>query len=121
MLRQFAESGACPMLFDVLWAPLFLVVLFLVHPLLGVVGACQCAFSCFGLAFAGECPHRSLRLARSALRCRGVTARFVIAVGNIHVIRTMGMLDGAARLIYQAAQDARTRTTWPSAATRSSC
>jgi ATP-binding cassette subfamily C protein len=30
-----------------------------------------------------------------------------MAVGNLHVIRAMGMLDGAARLIRQAAQDAR--------------
>jgi ATP-binding cassette subfamily C protein len=30
-----------------------------------------------------------------------------MAVGNIHVIRAMGMLEGAARLIHQAAQDAR--------------
>src|ERR1700680_1491248 len=36
-LRQFVQSGACPMLFDVLWTPLFLGVLFLVHPLLGAI------------------------------------------------------------------------------------
>jgi ATP-binding cassette subfamily C protein len=30
-----------------------------------------------------------------------------MAVGNLHVIRAMGMLDSAARLIRQAAQDAR--------------
>jgi ATP-binding cassette subfamily C protein len=30
-----------------------------------------------------------------------------MAIGNLHVIRAMGMLDGAARLIGQAAQDAR--------------
>src|ERR1700676_450316 len=33
VLRQFLDSHACPMLFDALWAPLFLCVLFLVHPL----------------------------------------------------------------------------------------
>ena len=38
-LRQFAQSGACSTLFDALWTPLFLGVLFLVHPLLGVIGA----------------------------------------------------------------------------------
>jgi ABC-type protease/lipase transport system fused ATPase/permease subunit len=31
----------------------------------------------------------------------------VTAAGNIHMIRTMGMFDGAARLIYQSAQEAR--------------
>ena len=52
-LRQFVESGACPMLFDVLWVPLFLDVLFLVHPLLGAIGAGS-AFFLFALALAGE-------------------------------------------------------------------
>src|ERR1700736_2858937 len=33
VLRQFVESGACPLLFDALWAPFFLSVLFLIHPL----------------------------------------------------------------------------------------
>ena len=41
------------MLFDALWAPLFLLVLFLIHPLLGVVGACCVAFL-FALTVAGE-------------------------------------------------------------------
>src|ERR1700740_2491951 len=43
VLRQFMGSSACPMLFDALWAPLFLLVLFLVHPLLGVITACSVA------------------------------------------------------------------------------
>jgi ATP-binding cassette subfamily C protein len=52
-LRQFAQSGACSMLFDVLWTPLFLGVLFLVHPLLGVIGAASALFL-LGLGFAGD-------------------------------------------------------------------
>src|SRR5215467_685301 len=52
-LRQFIESGACPMLFDAFWAPLFLGVLFLIHPWLGLVGACSVAVL-FGLALAGD-------------------------------------------------------------------
>src|SRR3982075_523096 len=52
-LRHFAESGACSMLFDVLWAPLFLGVLFLVHPLLGAIGAVS-ALLMFGLGFAAD-------------------------------------------------------------------
>ena len=52
-LRQFAKSGACPMLFDVLWTPLFLFVLFLVHPLLGLIGTAS-AIALSGLAFAGD-------------------------------------------------------------------
>ena len=33
--------------------------------------------------------------------------RLAAAAGNVHLIRTMGMFDGAARLIYQDAQDER--------------
>jgi ATP-binding cassette, subfamily C, type I secretion system permease/ATPase len=104
-LRQFAQSGACSMLFDVLWAPLFLGVLFLVHPLLGVIGAVSALFL-FGLGIAGDFFTEG-RLARSVAAATTSHGRFGMAVGNIHVIRAMGMLDSAARLIHQAAQDAR--------------
>jgi ATP-binding cassette subfamily C protein len=104
-LRQFAQSAACSMLFDVLWTPLFLGVLFLVHPLLGVIGAVSALFLlCLGFAgdFLIEGP-----LARSVAALTRSHGWFGVAVGNLHVIRAMGMLDGAARLIRQAAQDAR--------------
>jgi PrtD family type I secretion system ABC transporter len=104
-LRQFAESGASPMLFDVLWSPLFLGVLFLVHPLLGVIGAVS-ALVLLGLGFAGDFFTEG-PLARSVAALARSHGRFGMAVGNVHIIRAMGMLDGAARLVHQAAQDAR--------------
>jgi PrtD family type I secretion system ABC transporter len=104
-LRQFAESGACPMLFDVLWSPLFLFVLFLVHPLLGMIGAAT-ALVVLGLGFAGDRVTEG-PLARSIAALTWSHGRFGIAVGNVHVIRAMGMLDGAARLVQQAARDSR--------------
>jgi PrtD family type I secretion system ABC transporter len=104
-LRQFAESGACPMLFDVLWSPLFLCVLFLVHPLLGLVGTLS-ALLLLGLGFAGDFFTKA-PLARSAAAQMRSQGRLSMAIGNIHVIRAMGMLDGAARLVHQAAQEAR--------------
>jgi PrtD family type I secretion system ABC transporter len=106
-LRQFAQSGACSMLFDVLWAPLFLGVLFLVHPLLGVIGTVS-ALLLFGLGFAGDFFTEG-PLARSVAALARSHGRFGMAVGNVHVIRAMGMLDGAARLVHQAAQDARSQ------------
>jgi len=105
VVRQFVESSACPTLFDALWAPLFLSVLFLVHPLLGVIGACSVLFL-FGLALAGDVLTEDA-LARSGAALSRSHGRFATAVDNVHLIRTMGMLDRAARLICQASQDAR--------------
>ena len=104
-LRQFSESGASSMLFDVLWSPLFLIVLFLVHPLLGAIGAVS-ALLLFGLGFAGDFV-TAAAMARSAAALTRSHGRFGMAVANVHLIRAMGMLDGAARLVHQAAQDAR--------------
>jgi PrtD family type I secretion system ABC transporter len=105
VLRQFVESSACPMLFDALWAPLFLSVLFLVHPLLGVIGACS-VLILFGLALAGDVLTEDA-LARSGAALSSSHGRFGTAIDNVHLIRTMGMLDRAARRICQASQDAR--------------
>ncbi|MFL6838972.1 MAG: type I secretion system permease/ATPase, partial [Bradyrhizobium sp.] len=105
VLRQFVESNACPMLFDALWAPFFLGVLFLVHPLLGVIGTCS-VLLLFGLTFACDFLTED-ELARSGAALSRSYGRLAAAVGNVHLIRTMGMSDGAARLIYQDAQDAR--------------
>jgi PrtD family type I secretion system ABC transporter len=105
VLRQFMDSSACPMLFDALWAPLFLVVLFLVHPLLGVIAACSVAFT-FGLTLAKEMLTEDA-LARSGAAVSRGYGRLTTAVANIRMIRTMGMFDGTARLIQEAAYDAR--------------
>ncbi|OCK54810.1 type I secretion system permease/ATPase [Bradyrhizobium sp. LMTR 3] len=104
-LRQFAQSGACSTLFDALWTPLFLGVLFLVHPLLGVVGTLSALFL-LALGLAGDRLTQG-PLVRSAAALTRSQGWFGMAVGNLHVIRAMGMLDGATRLIRQAAQDAR--------------
>ncbi|WP_374226571.1 type I secretion system permease/ATPase [Bradyrhizobium sp. SRL28] len=104
-LRQFAQSGACSTLLDALWTPLFLGVLFLVHPLLGVIGVLS-ALLVLGLGLAGDRLTQG-PLSRAAAALTRSQGWFGMAVGNLHVIRAMGMLDGAARLIGQAAQDAR--------------
>jgi len=104
-LRQFAESGACPMLFDVLWSPLFLFVLFLVHPLLGMIGAAT-ALLVLGLGFAGDRVTEG-PLARSVAALTRSHGRFGISVGSVHVIKAMGMIEGAARLVQEAARDSR--------------
>jgi ATP-binding cassette subfamily C protein len=105
VLRQFVESGSCTMLFDALWAPLFLLVLVLIHPLLGVVGACCVAFL-FALTVAGELVTQDVLLRSSAALSRSY-GRLQTAAGNIHMIRAMGMFDSAARMIHRDAQQAR--------------
>lgn len=105
VVRQFIESGACPMLFDALWAPFFLSVLFLVHPLLGMIGACS-VLVLFGLTLGADLLTEEA-LARSGAAASRSYGRLAAAVGNVQLIRALGMLDGAARLIYQDAQDAR--------------
>jgi ATP-binding cassette, subfamily C, type I secretion system permease/ATPase len=104
-LRQFLESGSCPILFDVLWAPLFVGVLFLVHPLLGAIAVCSALFL-FGLSFAGEIVTRG-PVARSGAASTRSLSRLATVTNSVQVIKAMGMLGGAARLIYQAAQEAR--------------
>ncbi|WP_083219021.1 type I secretion system permease/ATPase [Bradyrhizobium icense] len=104
-LRQFAQSGACSTLLDALWTPLFLGVLFLVHPLLGVIGTLS-ALVLLALGLAGDRLTQG-PLARSAAALTRSHGWFGTAVGNLQMIRAMGMLDGATRLIRQAAQDAR--------------
>ena len=66
MLRQLAQSGACSTMFDALWTPLFLGVLFLVHPLLGVIGVLSVLFL-LGLGLAEDWLTEA-PLARSAAR-----------------------------------------------------
>jgi ATP-binding cassette subfamily C protein len=105
LVRQFVESSACPMLFDALWAPLFLIVLFLVHPLLGLIGAAS-VLLLFGLTLAADLLTEDV-LARSGAALARSYGRLAAAVGNVHLIRAMGMLDGAARAIHQDAHEAR--------------
>jgi PrtD family type I secretion system ABC transporter len=104
-LRQFTESGACLILFDVLWAPIFIGVLFLVHPLLGAI-ATFIALLMFALSLAGEAVTEG-PLSRAGIALTRCYGRLAVALENMHVIRAMGMLDGAGRMIHQAAQDAR--------------
>ncbi|OOG71543.1 ABC transporter ATP-binding protein [Sinorhizobium sp. A49] len=104
-LRQFLDSPASSLLFDVPWAPVFLLLLFLVHPLLGVIGLLS-ALSLLLLAILTELStrrplaHANRALARSYLR-------FATALKYIQVIRAMGMQDGAAQIVYRDAEAAR--------------
>jgi ATP-binding cassette subfamily C protein len=104
-LRQFFDSPASPLLFDIPWAPVFLSLLFLVHPLLGAIGLVSALALLFfalltEMATREPLAHANRALSRSYLR-------FAAALKNIEVIRAMGMQDGAAQVVYRDSEIAR--------------
>jgi ATP-binding cassette subfamily C protein len=104
-LRQFCDSPASSMLFDIPWAPVFLLLLFLVHPLLGTIGLLS-AVALLSLAVATELATRQ-PLANANLLLGRSYVRFATALRYLQVIRAMGMQDGAARFVYRDAEMAR--------------
>ncbi|MEO0357461.1 MAG: ATP-binding cassette domain-containing protein [Pseudomonadota bacterium] len=53
IVSQFVSSGALNVFFDAIFAPIFLVALFVLHPLIGWIGVAAALFI-FALAFASE-------------------------------------------------------------------
>jgi len=104
-LRQFIESQSFVLLLDAIWAPLFLFVLFLVHPILGAVGVVS-VLMLSTLTLVGEAVTRE-PLARAAYAQARSLRRFQAVLRNVHMIRAMGMLSGAARLVCDEYRPAR--------------
>lgn len=96
-LRQFVGSPASAALFDAPWALVFLGVLFLVHPLLGAIGAVGAAVMLI-TAIASEILTRE-PAARAQLADAATHRRLGGALRNVQTIRAMGMLEGAADLV----------------------
>lgn len=95
-LRGFLTGPAITPLMDVPWAPIFLLALFTLHPVLGFVGLGGGALL-FLLAIANEV------LTKRPLQEAGVAAgrtqhRTEAALRNAEVVRSMGMLAGVVRL-----------------------
>ncbi|KAA1180093.1 type I secretion system permease/ATPase [Rhizobium tropici] len=105
VLRQFLDSPASSLFFDVPWAPVFLLLLFLVHPLLGTIGLLS-AVALLLFAFLTELATQG-PLARANLALSRSYMRFASALKNIEVIRAMGMQYGAALAVYRDAETAR--------------
>src|SRR4051812_43819150 len=82
VLRQFIESPISPLLFDLLWAPLFLSVLFLLDPLLGGIGT-VCAILLFVFALVGEVSTRAPLAHASRAQARSIS-RLWHALNSFH-------------------------------------
>lgn len=97
-LATFRSFLTGPSLFPILdapWAPIFLAVIFLLHPLLGVIATIG-ALSLFGLAVLNELA------TRQPLRQAGIAARLAqyqadASVRNADVIEAMGMMPHLVR------------------------
>ncbi|MEF0942531.1 type I secretion system permease/ATPase [Rhizobium sp. BR 362] len=104
-LRQFLDSPASALLFDIPWAPVFLLLLFLVHPLLGTIGLLS-AIALLSLALLTELATQQ-PIAQANLSLSRSYVRLATALRYIQVIRAMGMQDGAAQIVYRDAEAAR--------------
>jgi ATP-binding cassette subfamily C protein len=105
-IRQFLDSPASALLFDIPWAPLFLGLLFLVHPILGAIGLAGAA-SIFAAALATELATRAPLEAANAAQVESGSF-LALVLSYIHVVRAMRMQAGAARRVFESAEVGRT-------------
>ena len=94
-LRGFVTGGALPVLFDAPWAPFFIAVTFLLHPLLGMVAAIGAAVLLL-VALLNEAATR--RLSNDAASEAIAAGAFVdSALRNAEAIEAMGLGPAMAR------------------------
>ncbi|ORE96285.1 type I secretion system ATPase [Stappia sp. 22II-S9-Z10] len=91
-LRQFFSSNGMTALFDVPWMPIYLAVVFLIHPALGLLATAG-ALILLAIAIITD---RTARSAVAQSNTAGLRrSRFAEATRrNAEVVRGMGMLDG---------------------------
>ncbi len=104
-LRSFFGGTACTALFDLPWTPIFILSMFVVHPLLGVIGLLASAVL-FGFALLNEMVTRK-PFARSSAGWAESQHRFESLLRNVEAISAMGMLPGVARLLRDHQSDAK--------------
>ncbi|HYD30342.1 MAG TPA: type I secretion system permease/ATPase [Azospirillaceae bacterium] len=90
--RGFFSGSTIMPLLDIPWTPLFLLALFALHPLLGLVGGGGLVFQ-VALALANEVGTRR-PLARAGTVALAANQRTEAALRNAEVIRALGMAGG---------------------------
>ncbi len=93
-LRTFVASGAIVLPLDLAVTPFFLLVLFLLHPVYGIIGLVG-AMVLTGMAVATELFARRPS-SRATLASGGVQNETAAAIRNAEVITAMGMLPAVA-------------------------
>ncbi|MDY0012905.1 MAG: type I secretion system permease/ATPase [Rhodocyclaceae bacterium] len=94
-VRQFLTGNGLFAFFDAPWMPIYLVVIFLFHPWLGLI-ALLGALSLFGLAYLNE---RSTRMLLSGASGEASASNSIASnnLRNAEVIEAMGMLPAITR------------------------
>jgi ATP-binding cassette, subfamily C, bacterial len=94
-LRQFVTGGPITLPFDALFTPLFLVVLFLLHPSYGVVAiAAIVVLACLGVAMEYVARRPAALANEAAVRSH---AEIGSAIRHAEVIEALGMLPAVIR------------------------
>jgi PrtD family type I secretion system ABC transporter len=104
-LRGFLGGPAITPLLDVPWAPIFVLALFALHPLLGIVGVGGGAVL-FVLAMLNEATTKT-PLSRANVAAAKGHYQTEAALRNAEVIRAMGMTDGVVRMWRAGNEDAK--------------
>lgn len=94
-VRQFVGSPGTAALFDAPWVPIFVVVIALIHPMLGLVALIS-ALLLFAMALAGELLTRRTMATAAEEAARGDTLLQAVTA-NVDVVRSMGLQDGLTR------------------------
>lgn len=93
--RGFITGSGIHAVFDMPWAPIYIFVIFLLHPLLGGFSL-GCAIVLIGLAFMNEALVKPPLTEANAASARNYSFT-EMSMRNTEVIRAMGMTDGIAR------------------------
>ena len=105
VLRGFLTGPAITPLMDAPWAPIFIIALFILHPMLGIVGVGG-GIVLFTLAILNEVLTKK-PLNRANAAAAKAQYRTESALRNAEVIRSMGMLDGVVRLWRRDGEDVK--------------
>lgn len=94
-IRQFLTGNGIFAFFDTPWVPIYMGVLFLLHPLLGVVG---CAFAVIQGALAWFGHRNALAPTQEAGNAANAANAYLQSkLRNVEVLESMGMLGNLAR------------------------
>jgi PrtD family type I secretion system ABC transporter len=104
-LRQFFSGPALFAVFDTLWSPLFLAIIFLIHPLLGTI-ACGGAVGLVLLAIVNEVMVRSPQKVANVFAAQAREAS-ELAVRNAEAVEALGMTAAVLGRVMKNADESR--------------